>query len=257
MNDDQTKTPRSAEWDFPTLADVWDASSRAIVAGGEKLDALAGADREASLLALCERVANLAIGLDDGWLVMTAAFMVDDLYKSYYHQFVPSDGARDYITATAGMVLEALHRRGFALHYVVDSTHPEAELAVKLTLIPAIFDAAGFVVTGPQLMALDLMQQRDGRPLDIAAVYDYRTEGHALADEVIVRCHQEHQSSAYLNLDFDDDAPALATDVALSAGGTAGNIVVFRERPPFISAVKVSGPPGVDLPDLGGPDDDS
>jgi len=136
-------------------------------------------------VALSQRVRTLAGGLDDGWLVFTACFMVDDLYKSYFYQFRWDRAVHDYIAATAGVVVGELVRRGFVLHYVVDSTQPEAELDEKLTYIPAVFEAADLFVTGPQLMALELMQQLDHRPRDVTAIPLYRGEGHKVADELI------------------------------------------------------------------------
>ena len=244
--------PGSAEWDFPSLAHVWDYRTRAIVAGADRIEALPEADRADSLAALSERVRMLVGGFDDGWLVFTAFFMVDDLYKSYFYQFRWDRGVHDYIAATAGVVVGELSRRGFVLHYVVDSTQPEAELDEKLTYIPAVFEAAGLFVTGPQLMALQLMQQVDHRPRDITAIPQYRDEGHERADELIARCHRERRSSVYLNLDVDDDSPALSLDVALSQSNSVGTIVVFRDQPPVAGSVaRLAPPPGVRLPELG------
>lgn len=138
-----TLSDESAEWDFSTLGYVWDYKTRAIIAGADRIEALPKGDRACSLAALRERVGMLARGLDDGWLVLTAFFMIDDLYKSYFYQFRWSDGVRDYIAATAGVFLAELAQRGFVLHYVVDSTQPEAELDEKLTYLPAVFEAAG------------------------------------------------------------------------------------------------------------------
>lgn len=254
MDADHTATPSGpTDWDFPTLAPVCDYRTRAIVAGADKLEALSDADRRRSLAALSERVRSLTRALDDGWLVFTASFMIDDLYKSYFCEFRWSSGVHDYIAATAGVFIQELTRRGFVLHYVVDSTHPEAELDEKLTYIPAVFQAAGMMVTGPQLMAVELMQQVDQRPRDVTAIQRYREEGHEMADQLITRCHQERRSSVYLNLDLDDDTPPLSLDVALSAGGAPGTIAVFRDQPPAAgTSAALAPPPGVALPQLVG-----
>ena len=248
-----TPTSGSADWDFPTLAYVWDYRTRAIIAGADKLEALSDADRRCSLAALSERVRTLARGLDEGWLVLTAFFMIEDLYKSYFHLFRWSPGVHDYIAATAGVFIEELAQRGFVLHYVIDSTQPEAELDDKLTYIPAVFQAAGLMVTGPQLMALELMQKVDHRRRVVTAIPFYRAQGHEMADELIARCHRDRRSSVYLNLDLDDDTPGLYLDVALSPSNTPGTIVVFRSQPPAAgSMAQLAAPPGVSLPELGG-----
>ena len=254
MNTDYTTTTSgSADWDFPTLAYVWDYKTRAIIAGADRLEALSDADRTRSLTALSERVRALASGLDEGWLVGTACFMIDDLYKSYFCQFRWSPGVHDYIAATAGVFMQELAQRGFVLHYVIDSTQAEANLDEMLTYVPAVFDAAGLLVTGPQLIALELMQRADHRPRDVTMIPLYREEGHDVADGLIARCHQERRSSVYLNLDLDDDTPGLSLDVAMSQSNTPGTIVVFRDQVPVGgSTAQIAPPPGVTLPQLGG-----
>jgi hypothetical protein len=241
------------DWNFPTLAQVWDYRTKAIIAGADRLEALSDEERVSSLTALSERVHRLARGLDDGWVVLVAFFMIDDLYRSYFEQFRWTPRVHDYIAATAGVFVTEIAQRGFVLHYIVDSTQPEAELDEKLTYIPAVFQAAGLFVTGPQLVALELMQRLDGKPRDITAIPSYRAEGHEMADQLIARCHTDRRSSVYLNLDLDDDSPGLALDVALSATDTRGAIVVFRNQPPAAgSLAQLAPPPNVRLPDLGG-----
>jgi hypothetical protein len=243
----------SQDWDFPTLAKVWDAGHRAIVVGADRLETLSEAEKVESLTALSERVRTLASALDDGWLVVTAFFMINDVHKSCFHEFRWSPGVHDYIAATTGAVVGELARRGFALHYVVDNAVTELQLAEQLTYLPAIFGAAGLHVTGPQLMALEVMAEIDHLSKDVAAIPRYRAEGHAMADQLITRCHQERRSSVYLNRDLDDDTPALSLDVALSQVNTPGAIVVFRNQPPALhSTAQLAPPPGVRLPDLSG-----
>jgi hypothetical protein len=50
-------------------------------------------------------------------------------------------------------------QRGFVLHYVIDNTQSEANLAELLAGVPLAFEAAGLLVTGPQLMAMELMER--------------------------------------------------------------------------------------------------
>jgi hypothetical protein len=102
-------------------------------------------------------------------------------------------------------------------------------------------------------MALEAMAKIDNQPQDVTAIPRYRVEGHALADNLISRCHEEHWSSVYLNLELDDDTPGLSLDVALSQANTTGSIVVFRNQPPALhSTAQLVPPPGVLLPDLSG-----
>jgi hypothetical protein len=83
-------------WDFPTPTFLWDARSRAIVAGGEKLDAMSDDDFESSRLDLAARVRTMVQNLDDGWLVWTSCVMVDDIYKSFFQE----SGGRAAFTPT-------------------------------------------------------------------------------------------------------------------------------------------------------------
>ena len=243
MNDD-------INWDFPTLAMLWDAGTRAIVAGGDKLDSLSDDDFEASQRALAARVQAMVQNLDDGWLVTTCFFMVDDIYKAFYQDFEWSRGVHAYLQATAGTVVDELERRGFVLHYVVDATEGGANLQTMVDYLPQVYMAAGLAVVGPQVAALQLMRQIEAEPSgDINAIKPYIDEGHMLADEVVARWHADRRSSAYLNLDFNDDSPALSLEVALSPAGQPATVVVWRDALPTLdSAAGFSPPPEVSLP---------
>ena len=231
-------------WTFPTLAYVWEYRNGAIVAGGEKLDALPEPERQRSLAELTARVRAQVAQCDDGALATVAFWMVEDLYKSFFRAFVWTPGVHDYIAATAPVVVDELSRSGFTVNYVVDATQPDENLAVMLEYLPGVFQAAGLAVIGPQLAAVEFLKREEGHPpANMAAIQRYRDEGHALANELIVQWHQQRRSSVYLNLDRDDDLPGLALDAALSRDGVPGMIIVFRELPPAEGSVAEFRPP--------------
>lgn len=240
----------TTDWTFPALDSVWEYRNGAILAGGDRLDGLCGDDRERCLAGLRQRVEMLVDRLDDGWLLTTAFFMVEDLFKSYFRWDQWTPGMHDYIAATATVVIEELARRGFVLHYVIDNTQGDAHLAAMLTYLPQVFRAAGLAVIGPQLVAVDLLMKAEGQPpAETAAIQRYRDEGHAIADAVVSQWHQERRSSVYLNLDLNDDLPALDLSVALSQSGAPETIVVFRNLPPMEGTQStVFPPPGVAMP---------
>ena len=121
-----------------------------------------------------------------------------------------------------------------------------------LIYLPQLFETAGLAVTGPQLMAAYLMME-DDVPLEISRIAEYRDRGHAAADELVSTWHRERQSSFYLNMDFDDDTPALSMDVALSACDDPKAIVVFRQLLPVPGTKSQIRPPeGIELPHLTG-----
>ncbi len=232
------------DWTFSTLAEVWEYRNGAIVAGGEKLDALPEPERQRSLAELTARVRAQVAQCDDGALATVAFWMVEDLYKSFFRAFVWTPGVHDYIAATAPVVVDELSRRGFTVNYVVDATQPDENLAVMLEYLPGVFQAAGLAVIGPQLAAVEFLKREEGHPpANMAAIQRYRDEGHALANELIVQWHQQRRSSVYLNLDRDDDLPGLALDAALSRDGAPGMIIVFRELPPAEGSVAEFRPP--------------
>jgi hypothetical protein len=136
------------------------------------------------------------------------------------------------------------------VNYVVDATQPDDNLAVMLEYLPGVFQAAGLAVVGPQLAAVEFLKREEGYPpTNMAAIQRYRDEGHALANELIKQWHQERRSSVYLNLDRDDELPALVLDAALSRDGVPGMIIVFRELPPAEGSVAEFSPPeGLVLP---------
>ena len=232
------------DWTFSTLAEVWEYRNGAIVAGGEKLDALPEPERQRSLAELTARVRAQVAQCDDGALATVAFWMVEDLYKSFFRAFVWTPGVHDYIAATAPVVVDELSRSGFTVNYVVDATQPDENLAVMLEYLPGVFQAAGLAVIGPQLAAVEFLKREEGHPpANMAAIQRYRDEGHALANELIVQWHQQRRSSVYLNLDRDDDLPGLALDAALSRDGVPGMIIVFRELPPAEGSVAEFRPP--------------
>lgn len=232
------------DWTFATLAEVWEYRNGAIMAGGERLDALSEPERERSLAELNARVQSQVAQCDDGWLASVAFWMVEDLYKSFFRRFAWTPGVHDYIAATAPVVVDELSRRGFTVNYVVDATQPDDNLAVMLEYLPGVFQAAGLAVIGPQLAAVEFLKGEEGHPpANMAAIQRYRDEGHALANELITQWHQQRRSSAYLNLDRDDELPGLSLDAALSREGVPGMIIVFRELPPAEGSVADFSPP--------------
>jgi hypothetical protein len=94
------------------------------------------------------------------------------------------------------------------------------------------------------------MRQIETEPSeDLMSIKPYLAEGHMMADEVVARWHQDRRSSAYLNLDFNDDSPALPLDVALSPAGQPATIVVWREESPTLdSKAHFIPPPEVRVP---------
>lgn len=240
----------TADWTFSTLGHVWEYRTGAIVAGGDKLDALSGMERTLSLAALNQRVLAMIERLDDGWLATVGFWMVEDIYKSFFRDFVWSPGVHDYLVATAEPVVDEIARRGFALHYIVDATQPDENLATMLAHLPAVFQAAGLAVVGPQLIAVELLQRAEGHPPpDMASIQRYRADGYAIANEVITRWYDEGKSSVYLNLDRDDELPGFNLEVALSASDRPRAITVFRNTPPAEESEAFFAPPtGVVMP---------
>ena len=237
-------------WTLPTLAYVWEYRNGAIMAGGHRLDGMPEPERQRSLAELNARVRAQVAQCDDGALASAAFWMVEDLYKSFFRKFAWTPGVRDYIAATAPVVVDELSRRGFTLNYVVDATQPDDNLAVMLEYLPGVFQAAGLAVIGPQLAAVEFLKREEGHPpTNMAAIQRYRDEGHALANELIKQWHRDRRSSVYLNLDRDDELPGLALDAALSRDGVPGMIIVFRELPPAEGSVADFSPPeGLVLP---------
>ena len=223
-SDAPTSKSAPEDWHFSTLAEVWDYRSKAVIAGADKLEALSPDARARSLALLGEHVRTHIRGLTDNWLVATALFMVEDLYKSYFAGFRWSSGVADYITGTAGVFMREFTQRGYVLNYVIDNTESEADLGEMLTYVPALFRAADLLVVGPQLMALYIMEQMDHRSRDVAAIPSTIEEGQYLAEELVTRCHDERRSYAYLNLQPNDDSPGLSLDAALANANAPGTL---------------------------------
>lgn len=220
------------DWTFSSFAAIWDPRTFAIVSGGEKLDRLTEPERAQSLDLLRMLIRTQASSLDDQWLSRVALVMVEDLFKTFAFGFNWTPGFADYVAATGNAILDELSRRGYTLHYVLDSTQSTDKLEMMLTYLPAIFQAAGLLVTGPQLMALEILDKFEGRTRDVSGIPYAVTEGLHVAGRLVTRCHEERRPSVWLNVDSDDESPGLPLDVPLSAVGSPGAIVVFRNQPP-------------------------
>ena len=238
----------SEEWLFPRITDFWEYRTKAVVSGAEQLEELSADARLRSLAALGDQVRTHARRLDDGLLVSAGFIMAEDLYKSLFGGFRWDRDVADYIAASAGVLMDEFSQRGFVLHDIIDNSVSESDLPVMLTYIPAIFRSAGMFVTGPQLMALEIMEH-SGKDKDIAAMPPYIGEGNRVADEVIRRCHQDRRSYVYLNLELmDADSAGISFDVALSNANEPG-VVVYRNQPPVAgTTAQVIPPPGVSFP---------
>lgn len=247
---DTTAAPGCHDWDMPNLALLWDARTEAIVAGAQWLDAVPGPNRAPLLAGLRRRVRAAIAALEDEWLVLAAFYMAEDIYRSCSGQFRWDDGTQDYLAATAGVFNDELNRRRLVLHYVVDSIEPALTIE-RLTDVAAVFTAAGFAVTGPQLAALDATHTRDRRPGAGAANPADVCDSRSRADNFVARCHQDRRCSAYFNLCVGDTGSATPLTVALSQRNQPGTIVVFRDQPPVAGSVAQLCPPsGVRLADL-------
>ena len=134
------------------------------------------ADFVRSLTLLRGRVHSFAQAMSDEWLVVTAYVMVEDLFKSCFNQFRWIPGVPAYVAATAGEVVKELTQRGFVLHYVIDNTVSNANLAEVLDYMPQLFETARLSDDRTQLMAGVLMAQ-DGLPQEISRIPEYRDRG--------------------------------------------------------------------------------
>ena len=118
------------------------------------------------------------------------------------------------------------------LHYVLDATQSSDKLEMMLTYLPAFYQAAVFLATDPQLMALEILKQLEERGRKISGIPKAMKEGLDVAERLIKRCHDEKRPSVWLNVDLDDASPGLPLDVPLSPAGSPGAVVVFRNQPP-------------------------
>lgn len=219
-------------WAFNNLAEVWDHRTFAIVSGGEKLDTLPESERRQSLNALATLVHAQAAALDDEWLSHVGMILVEDLFKTFVFGFNPSPGFFHYVAATGNAVLDELSRRGYTLHYVLDATQSADRLEMMLTYLPAFYQAAGFLATGPQLMALEILEQLEEGRREISGIPQAIKEGLEMAERLIKRCHDEKRPSVWLNVDWDNASPGLPLDIPLSPAGSPGAVVIFRNQPP-------------------------
>lgn len=222
----------NGDWVFSSFADIWDPHAFAIVSGGEKLDRLTEPERAQSLDSLGVLIRTQAATLDDHRLSGVGLVMVENLFKTFVFGFNWTPGFADYVAVSGRSILDELSQRGYTLHYVLDATQSAEKLEMMLTYLPAFYQAAGLLVTGPQLMALEILDKLETRGRDNAGIPYAIKEGLDVAERLIMRCHEDKRPSVWLNVDADDESPGLPLDVPLSLIGSSGAIVIFRNQPP-------------------------
>lgn len=224
----QAKDP----WSKPYIFDYWDSRTGAIaVFSGALREPIGNEQRERIARSISAAVEDGVNKLSDKDLLLMAVTMVDDVYKAADCTELWDTALEKYLRASAGAFAQALAKRGYQIHYLVDNTFENTESGMQrpLELYPMWFNAAGFVYMCPQHVALMLMQ-KDGisRSEYLNALSKYIAEARAVSDGLVEQCHLAKKHLVYL----DTDSVAGGFDRAAALQDSPGIITIYRDSAP-------------------------
>jgi len=214
-------------WMHARLTDYWDEQVRAVDAAARRLQALSG-PRRSALEAITAAVTEHVRALPDEMLARAAVPFADDLYQAACSTDRWDDALADYLGASAGTMSRLLDARGFRIQYLVDNAWED--LTKPIQLFPSWYEAAGFVYTCPQAVALDLAQA-DGfsQDADLGEVLlTYSREARDVVGMVVDQCEAERRHVVQLDADRVDDS----FTSAFEARAKRGAITILRNEAP-------------------------
>src|SRR5579871_6321059 len=217
-------------WNWP-LVDYWDQRTDAINRAAARVRELSPSDRPAAYSEIQEHVLDKVASLPEYLLWKATVSMVDDLYKFVNDAVVMDEALLGYLHAFAHTMIATVRARGYVVRYIVDNQFSGIEFLKMgpFDLFPRVFNAAGFVYSCPQLLALQLMRHdgiQDGEYE--ARVAEYIDEARMLNDRVIHTCRNDARHFVQLETDYEDGS----LDAALNGEDDIGALTIIRNEAP-------------------------
>jgi hypothetical protein len=129
-------------------------------------------------------------------------------------------------------MLATVRARGYVVRYVVDNQFSGIEYLRMgpFDLFPRVFNAAGFVYSCPQMVALQLMRA-DGVPDGDyeSRLAQYIEEARMVNDRVISTCRNDGRHFVLLETDYEDGS----LDAALNGERDPGALTIIRNEAPL------------------------
>jgi hypothetical protein len=218
-------------WNWP-LPEYWDQRTDAISRAAARIRALSPSDRNAAYEEIRDHVLDKVAVLPQDLLLNAAVSMVDDLYKFVNDTVLMDDVLLGYLNAFANTMIATVRARGYVVRYIVENQFSSVEYLRlgPFDLFPRVFNAAGFVYTCPQLLALQLMRADGVREDEYeASVAQYIDEARKLSDRIVNSCRNDAHHFVLLETDFEDGA----LDAATNGERDAGALSIFRNDAPL------------------------
>jgi hypothetical protein len=221
-------------WIANKISDYWDDQVQAIDRFSRMLEHVAGPEQQQQL-ELVEKAVTLHVQqLPDEQLVKAAVVVSDDLYKAMTKTAYWDAALQNYLVASAWTFFDALRRRGYCVHYVVNNSYDD--LTGPVRVFPLWYSQIGISYICPQHIAYKgLLQGREddfAKPLDgdvSRSIAKNIAQACRTVDELIARCNQERRHFAFLSTDGD----IAKFGTAIGAGGKPGIILVHRHEAPL------------------------
>lgn len=218
-------------WDWG-LVEYFDQRTDAINRAAARVRALDESDRPAAYREIQECVLDKVARLPEDLLLKATVSMVDDLYKFVNDTVWMDDALLGYLDAFAHTMMATVRARGYVARYIVDNQFSGADFLKMgpFDLFPRVFNAAGFVYTCPQWLALQLMRS-DGLPEEDydARVADYIDEARMMNDRVVNTCRNDAHHFVLLETDYIDGS----LNAAFSGEYDTGALTIIRNEAPL------------------------
>jgi hypothetical protein len=218
-------------WDRP-LVSYWDQRTDSFNRAAAEIRELSTLERNAAYDEIRDCVIDKVAALPEDLLLRAAVSMVDDLYKFVNDTVWMDDALLGYLNAFAHTMIATVRARGYVIRYIADNQFSGSDYLRMgpFDLFPRVFNAAGFVYTCPQLVALQLMRADGIRDDEYEArVAHYIDEARMLNDRIVNTCRNDSRHFVLLETDY----VAGSLDAAENGERDAGALTIFRNEAPL------------------------
>ena len=237
-----------SQWMLSRVTDYWDQPAGAQVSDGaifRMSRALAQSGPESlapHLEDLAKAVVRHVESLSDETLLLAAACVIDDLYKSalggLWDEYIGH-----YLNVTSTAFWEAVSGRGYSVHFVIHNHFENTNTGMRgpVEWFKFWFNTAGLKYACPQMVAQMLMKADGVEPGEFqVSLPRYIDEARLVASRAVKRWQSSFDHFVYLDTESDDES----FRVPLSGAEKPGILLILRDQPPVKgSRVRVVDPP--------------
>lgn len=216
-------------WLLDNLFDYWDQNQDAVYRYSMAIAELDERERSKSFNEISQGITTHVDNLNDEELLKTAFSMAEDLYKEANKDPTLFDETvQKYLESNAGVFCNALSKRGFVIHYLIDNEFEKTfeGMARPLDLYQGWFRASGFIYICPQSIVLEIMTE-DGyeRSEFFNLMTPFIEEAREVVNDILDQCHSKKLHYVFLDADSNPDS----FQKAFNADDEPGAFIIISE----------------------------